>query len=57
MTAAPPDPADVRALTGLLDLLTNFPSNEQRARYLLSCDWMRERDAVMQSRLRQEMAR
>ncbi len=34
MTA--PDPQDVRDLTDLLDLLRDFTSNEQRARYLLT---------------------
>jgi len=24
--------------------MTNFPSNDQRARYLLTCNWMRDRD-------------
>ena len=42
-----PDPADVEALTNLLDLMVNFPSNEQRARYLLSCNWMRDYDAAI----------
>ncbi len=42
-----PDPADVAALTYLLDLMANFPSNEQRARYLLSCNWMRDHDAAL----------
>jgi len=42
-----PDPADVAALTYLLDLMANFPSNEQRARYLLSCNWMRDHDAAI----------
>ena len=40
-----PDIDDVHALTQLLDIMANFPSNEQRARYLLTCDWMRDRDA------------
>ena len=38
--------ADVEALTDLLDLMENFPSNEQRARYLLTCNWMRDREAT-----------
>ncbi len=39
-----PNQADVDALADLLDLMTNFPSNDQRARYLLTCNWMRDRD-------------
>lgn len=34
---------DVDALRGLLDLMSSFSSNDQRARYLLSSDWMRGR--------------
>ncbi len=41
-----PDPIDVAALTDLLDMLEHAPSNEQRARYLLSCNWMIERGAT-----------
>lgn len=26
--------------------MRDFPSNEQRARYLLTCNWMRERGAA-----------
>jgi hypothetical protein len=37
-----PDERDVAELTYLLDIMGNFSSNEQRARYLLSCNWMRE---------------
>jgi len=33
---------DVDALRELLDLMVNFPSNDQRARYLLSSNWMRD---------------
>jgi hypothetical protein len=40
-----PDSGDVAALTSLLDLMRDFPSNEQRARYLLTSDWLRERGA------------
>lgn len=39
-------PDDVTALTALLDLMADFPSNEQRARFLLSCNWMRDRDTA-----------
>lgn len=38
-----PAQADVDALRGLLDLMANFSSNDQRARYLLTCNWMRDR--------------
>jgi hypothetical protein len=41
-----PDPSDVAALTDLFDLMASFPSNEQRARYLLSSNWMRDRGAA-----------
>lgn len=41
-----PEPGDVATLTELLDLLTDFPSNEQRARFLLTCNWMRDRGAA-----------
>ena len=38
-----PDQADVDALRGLLDLMADFPDNDQRARYLLTCNWMRDK--------------
>lgn len=41
-----PDPGDVEALTELLNLMADFPSNEQRARYLLSSNWLRDRGAA-----------
>jgi hypothetical protein len=44
-----PDQADVDALRELLDLMESFSDNDQRARYLLSSDWMRERLARRQS--------
>lgn len=47
-----PEQADVDALRDLLDLMENFPSNDQRARYLLSCDWMRDRGAQAAARIR-----
>lgn len=46
-----PDQADVDALRELLDLLEGFRDNDQRARYLLSCNWMRDRGAVAAARL------
>lgn len=36
-----PDQNDVDQLRGLLDLMASFPNNDQRARYLLSSNWMR----------------
>lgn len=44
---------DVDALTELLDLMTDFSSNEQRARYLLSCNWMRDRGTAAAERIRE----
>ncbi len=40
MTSAP-EQADVDGLRHVLDLMAGFRDNDQRARYLLSCDWMR----------------
>jgi len=37
-----PAQEDVDALRELLDLMVNFPSNDQRARYLLSSNWLRD---------------
>jgi hypothetical protein len=36
-----PHPAQVAALRELLDLVEDFADNDQRARYLLACDWGR----------------
>jgi hypothetical protein len=44
--SAVPNQADVDALRGLLDRMDYFESNDQRARYLLSSNWMRDRDAA-----------
>jgi hypothetical protein len=41
-----PEPADVDALRHLLDLMADFSDNDQRARYLLSSNWMRDRGEV-----------
>ena len=41
-----PNQADVDELRGLLDLMADFSDNDQRARYLLSSNWMRDRDAA-----------
>lgn len=53
---AGPHPADVAELTQLLDLMCDFPSNEQRARYLLSSNWMRERGVAAAERARETLA-
>lgn len=50
VAALEPDSDDVAALRHLLDMMGNFPSNDQRARYLLTCDWMRDRGAVAAAR-------
>ena len=42
-TSGGPDPADVDTLRGLLDLMADFADNDQRARYLLSSNWMRDK--------------
>jgi hypothetical protein len=43
--SAGPDPRDVAELTRLFGLMRDFPSDEQRARYLLTSNWLRERGA------------
>jgi hypothetical protein len=43
--SAGPDPRDVAELTRLFGLMRDFPSDEQRARYLLSSNWLRDRGA------------
>ncbi|WHU45167.1 hypothetical protein QNM97_14010 [Gordonia sp. L191] len=40
-----PKQEHVDGLRYLLDLISNFSSNDQRARYLLSSNWMRENGA------------
>lgn len=47
MNALGPFQADVDALRDLLDLMENFESNDQRARYLLTSNWLRDRDAAL----------
>ncbi|WGY04335.1 hypothetical protein QI633_11315 [Nocardioides sp. QY071] len=47
-----PDQTDVDAVRQLLDLLECYSSNDQRARYLLSSNWMRDRGAFAGARLR-----
>lgn len=41
-----PEQADVDALRDLFDLMADFPDNDQRARYLLSSNWMRDRGDI-----------
>jgi len=52
-----PDSGDVAELTRLLDLLAEFPSNEQRARFLLTCNWMVERGAQAAANAQDGLAR
>ena len=40
--------ADVDELRDLLDLMANFPNNDQRARFLLSSNWLRHMIGVDQ---------
>lgn len=47
-----PAQRDVDALRELLDLLEHAPDNDQRARYLLTCNWMRDRGAAASAHLR-----
>lgn len=44
-----PDLNEVARLAELLELLAPFPSHDQRARYLLSSNWMRDHDAAVVS--------
>lgn len=48
-----PDQCDVDALRDLLDLMRDFSDNDQRARYLLSSNWLRDRGAAAAARLSQ----
>ena len=50
-----PDPRDVEQLTYLLDLTRDF-TTEQRARYLLSSDWLRDRGAQAARRIAEDLA-
>lgn len=43
---------DVDAVRGLLDLMEQFADNDQRARYLLSSNWLRDRGAAAAARVR-----
>jgi hypothetical protein len=40
-----PDLNEVARLADLLEMLQTFPSHDQRARYLLCSNWMRDHDA------------
>lgn len=46
-----PDQRDVDAVRQLLDDMDALADNDQRARYLLSSDWMRERGSAASNRL------
>ena len=41
MSTTSPDLPEVEQLTALLGLMRDFPSDEQRARYLLMSNWTR----------------
>lgn len=47
-----PDEDDVDAVRGLLDLMEHFADNDQRARYLLSSNWLRDCVAAAAARVR-----
>jgi hypothetical protein len=47
----PPDQHDVDELRELLDMMESFSSNDQRARYLLGSNWLRDRGAAAAARL------
>lgn len=46
-----PNQADVDVVRDLLDAMENYSDNDQRARYLLTSDWMRDRGAAASARL------
>jgi len=52
-----PNPKHVRQLRDLLDLLEDFPSNDQRARYLLTCNFMVDQGHAAAENARQGLAR
>jgi len=54
--ASRPDQADVDTVRRLLDLMAGFESNDQRARYLLSSNWLRDRGSAAAVRLGGEPA-
>lgn len=49
MTAKVPRQEHVDGLRELLDLIESFPSNDQKARFLLSSNWMRDHGAEVAS--------
>lgn len=46
----------VDGLRALLDLMANFSDNDQRARYLLSSNWMRDNGQAAVERIRAALA-
>ncbi|WP_181641448.1 hypothetical protein, partial [Nocardioides massiliensis] len=46
-----PEQSDVDAVRELLDLMETFSDNDQRARYLLTSNWLRDRGAIAGARL------
>lgn len=52
--AGSPDQSDVDQLRTLLDLMANFPDNDQRARYLLSSNWMQGKQEQALAELQRE---
>jgi hypothetical protein len=46
-----PQQSDVDTLRELLDLMAEFRDNDQRARYLLSSNWLRDRGAAAAARM------
>ncbi len=46
-----PHETDVDVVRGLLDLMADFSDNDQRARYLLSSNWLRDRGAAAAERI------
>jgi len=55
--ATVPEQSDVDALRDLLDLMEKFESNDERARYLLSSEWMRDRGPYLEFRPRAYLAK
>lgn len=50
-----PSQEDVDQLRELLDLMESFASNDQRARYLLTSNWLRDRGAAAAAHLTGEV--
>jgi hypothetical protein len=51
------DTTDVDTLGGLLDLTANFSDNDQRARYLLTSNWMHDKFAGVDLRAQERLGR